>query len=630
MPHTSATTAITRLIQELSGSEKGLPHLWGARGFWQIKLRWGVAPVMLAGILVGWWIGFEFPVLPVVFIALGSLAYNAVFAWIYSRYSGRLERESQLDRLFTMVQVVVDYAAMFLLIYFTGGVSSPLVTFFLFHVIIASIQFRPSTAYSFAAMAVGGLWLMLAGQMLQWLPFHCITFHGLPVHFMDRPAYAFVMLLFFSATVMLTATMATEIMKRLRARVQDLAVATEAVSSLNDKLNSLYAMVCAIGAERHLEPILDTVTFELVKVMEVAAVAVKLLDEDGRTLRYVAAHGLPQEFVETNVVHIDHSPLNRRVIEGETLVHGRVSGDDTLQVEEELAAIGIESAVLAPLTVENRVIGTLGAYCHVPYRFQDADTDFLQMAAALVAIAIDNARAYEAIEDLMRERTQFMLEVAHNMRAPLGAGLSMMDLVKDGYLGDVTPEQAEHLARIEARLRALHQMVGELLTIARTRDRSREIPDVVVDMRDLADYTERTYREQAARKDLEFAVQAEDDLPKVDSGADLLEQVMDNLVSNAIKYTPEGGEVEVTFSRRGPDEVRIMVRDTGIGIPAADQGKLFREFYRASNAKKLSAAGTGLGLTLVKQTVERHNGRLHLASQEGQGTTVVVDLPIRQ
>jgi signal transduction histidine kinase len=206
----------------------------------------------------------------------------------------------------------------------------------------------------------------------------------------------------------------------------------------------------------------------------------------------------------------------------------------------------------------------------------------------------------------------------------------MTDLLRDGYIDEITTKQGEHLAKIDRRLRSLHQMIGELLTIARTRDRSREIPDVVVDLRDLAEYAERTYREQAAGKGVEFRVVAEDDLPEVDSGADLLEQVIDNLVSNAIKYTPEGGEIEVRLARRGPEEVRIVVRDTGIGIPAADQENLFREFFRASNAKKLHAVGTGLGLTLVKQTVERHDGRLHLASQEGKGTTVVIDLPARQ
>jgi len=122
----------------------------------------------------------------------------------------------------------------------------------------------------------------------------------------------------------------------------------------------------------------------------------------------------------------------------------------------------------------------------------------------------------------------------------------------------------------------------------------------------------------------------EDNLPEVESGLNLLEQVMENVVSNALKYTPERGTVKVAFSRSGTNSVRIVVQDTGIGIPANEQDKLFRSFFRASNAKKTTTSGTGLGLALVKQTVERHGGQISVTSEEGQGTTVVIDLPVHQ
>jgi signal transduction histidine kinase len=119
-----------------------------------------------------------------------------------------------------------------------------------------------------------------------------------------------------------------------------------------------------------------------------------------------------------------------------------------------------------------------------------------------------------------------------------------------------------------------------------------------------------------------------ENLPPVATGVGLLEQLMENLVSNAIKYTPEGG---VDLGGRRIIKKRmvcITVRDTGIGIPLAEQDRLFQEFYRASNAREMTAEGTGLGLVLVKQTVDRHHGTLRLTSAEGQGTTVVVRLPV--
>ena len=621
-----------RITASRSFAEAGktLPRLWGRRGFWQIRLRWAVAPMMIAGVLVGRMLGVGFETLPILLIAFAILAYNCFFAWVYRRYDKRLTKDAELDRFFTLLEVVADYLALFLLIHFTGGVSSPLVTFFLFHVIISAIQLNARTAYTLATVAAAGLWLLLLGTQFHWIPRYELTFHGQSVHFMDQPAYAAAWMLFFTAALYLAAALVLQVMRRLRQGVEDLARTSADLATLNNKLRGLYAMVGAIGTERRLQPILNTVTAEMTKVMQVRAATVKLLSEDGRTLRYVASQGLPADAVSETVIELDHSPLNQRVVDGETLVHAVEPADKALHLAPLLVSMGIRSAAFAPLRFEDRVIGTMGVFDRRPDRFEEQDTEFLTLAGKLIAIAIEDARANEAIEELMAERTQFMLQVAHNLRAPLSAGMSMMELLEDGSMGEISPKQAEYLKRIERRLSSLDQTIGQLLTIARARDRSREIPDVVVDLEGLAAYTERTFRAEAASKNLRFEVYADPDLPKVDSGVDLLEQVMENLVSNAIKYTPEGGAVEVSFRRTDAETIQIEVKDTGIGIPASEQEKLFQEFFRASNAKRFTTAGTGLGLVLVKKTVERHSGELELTSTEGQGTQVTIHLPIHQ
>ena len=382
-----------------------------------------------------------------------------------------------------------------------------------------------------------------------------------------------------------------------------------------------------IGPERHLDVVLSGITAELSRAAAVPAVAVKLLDEAGSELRYVAAHGLPEDWLEGKILPMDRSPLNQRCIEGEVLVSGSVDGGEPLALRQELAELGFRSAVLAPLRAGTRVIGTLSFYSPRAGDLGAEDAPFLKLAAELVALAIDNAQAYEAIERILHERAQSMLEVAHNLRAPLGAGLSMLELLADGYLGELNEKQATHIGRLAERLAALDQTIGELLTIARSRDRSREIRDVVIDLGALAGETEATFREEAAGKGIRLEVKAEAGLPAIPSGGNLIEQILHNLVSNAVKYTPEGGEVEVRISPRGPEGARIMVRDSGIGIPAGEQAKLFKEFFRASNAKRLTPRGTGLGLALVKRAVERHRGDIRVASEVGEGTTVVVDLP---
>jgi signal transduction histidine kinase len=583
------------------------PRLWGRHGFWQVRLRWVAAPSMVVGLLVGRALGFEVNVAAFLLIAAGILSYNAVLTWVYSRHREQLECDPRRERLVALLEVLMDYVAIFLLIYFTGGVSSPLVVFLIFHVIITAIQFEAGTAYKLATLAAAALWLLLLAQIRGWI---------------GHPTFAF------KATLFITVAMTARVMKRLRQRVGDLARVSAELADANDRFHGLYAMATAIGPERHLNTVLGSVSAELARTADVRAVAVKLLDKDEQTLHYVATHGLPDDWAEHKTIHLDRSQLNQRCIHGEVLVAGRVDGGEPLQLRQELRDLGFRSAVLAPLTVADRVIGTLSFYSRSADRFRASDTPFLRLAAELVAIAIDNARTYQAVEDLMAERSQSMLETAHNLRAPLGAALSKLDLLHGGYLGDINERQAEHIEHLEDRLRTLDQAIGELLAIARMRDRSREIPDVVVDLVQLARKTERTFRQEAAAKGLQLEVVTEPDLPSIPSGASLLERLLENLVSNAIKYTPEGGHVTVTIFRRDADNVCIRVEDSGIGIPKTEQAKLFQEFFRASNAKKATRAGTGLGLALVKRAVERHNGRIRIDSAEGKGTAVVVDLPL--
>ncbi len=439
-----------------------LPQLWGRRGFWRIRLRWAVAPLMIAGVYVARALDVELASGAILAIAIASPLYNGIFAWIFSRYEESLAADPSLDRLLVVVEVVADYILMLLLLHFTGGATSPLVFFLLFHVLIGAVQFTTGTAYLFAALASAGLIGMHLGQLLGWWSAHGIAFRGQPLDLLDRPALATVLLLSFATTLFVAATMVSRIMDRLRHRVDDLG------------------------------------------------------------------------------------------------------------------------------------------------------------------------RASAKIEALMRDRTQFMLQVAHNLRAPLGAGLGMLELVRTGRLGEVTAQQSSLLERLDDRLRALDRAIGQLLTIAKTRDFSREIPDVVVDLEELAAQVEQTFRAEALARQLSLAIDVEPGLPMVESGVDLLKEVMENLVSNAIRYTPAGGEVTVRFERAGPDEVRILVRDTGIGIPEAEQGKLFQEFFRATNAKRHSPAGTGLGLTLVQRTVSRHHGRVRIDSAEGKGTLVEIEIPVRR
>ncbi len=625
MSERSARRRMRRLSQELSGAN--LPRVWGRRSFWQIRLRWWVPPLILGAVLAARLAGFDFAVAPVLLTALGILVYNLLLTLGVRRLGADLEHRGTRERGWAVVEVALDYAAMFLLVYFTGGLASPLIFFFLFHIIFAAIQFSAGTAYGFAGLSIFGLWLLALLELQGVLISHPLSFRGQSLDLLDYPGHLLALLIVFSATAITTAMLTTRIMSRLRWRVGELTAASQQLLTLNERFHSLYAMLRAVGSAREPQAVLDLVCRELKAVMEVRVVAVKLLSDDGRRLSFVAADGLSAEFLAGHVVQLADSPLNRSVIAGETLVEGDIDADTAFQQYEELRRQGIRSLAFAPLRLEDRVIGILSAYCDQPQRFDKDDTDFLSLAAELVAVAIENARAHAAAERLLAERTQFLLRVTHNMRSPVAAALSLLSVVREGILGDLSSRQGEFLQRIDLRLRNLNQTIGELLTLARGRERGEATPAQRLEPARLAAQLRELFAERAAAKALELSIAVADGSPAVEGREEAISQLLENLVSNAVKYTPPGGFVRVSFQPSPAGELRIEVRDSGIGIPAAEQVELFSEFFRASNARKLAEEGTGLGLALVKQAVERQGGRLHLASEEGVGTTVVVDLP---
>ncbi len=408
---------------------------------------------------------------------------------------------------------------------------------------------------------------------------------------------------------------------------------TETVSAIGngstdkDRFDALFSLIQTIGSIRNLDRVLDIVTEELARVMGVKAVSVKLLSEDGTCLNYVGSFGLPQEFITSRVVELAKSPLNRRVVEGEPFVTGKPSNQSWFQFSEDLAADQIQSVLLVPLTVEERVIGVLGAYCRKQDRYSEMDVEFFKMAAGLVAIAIDNSRVYEAIEKMSAERSRFMLRVAHNLRAPLAAVISMIEILREQHLGPLNPDQAEYVRRVDRRIHTMLDMINQLLTLSTRRTLQQKLEKTELDVCWLAGRLTRTFQDEAAERGIAFTVTTATGLAPILGVSDMIEQMLENLVSNAIKYTPAKGSVHVDFRPIDTSMIAIAVQDTGIGIPEADVQNLFTEFFRASNARKKEELGTGLGLAIVKEIVDSHQGRISFDSCEGKGSTFTVILP---
>jgi len=228
------------------------------------------------------------------------------------------------------------------------------------------------------------------------------------------------------------------------------------------------------------------------------------------------------------------------------------------------------------------------------------------------------------IRRLETVRRDFISNISHELRTPLAALKALVDTLRDGALEDL-PAARRFLTRMETEVDALTQIVQELLELARIESGQVPLRLAPSPVGELVLPAVGRLQPPAERAGLALAVDLPPNVPLVLADAERVRQVVTNLVHNAIKFTPRGGQVRVSAAPSG-DEVVIQVRDTGVGIPADDLPRIFERFYKANRAR--TGGGTGLGLAIARHIVQAHAGRIWVESIEGKGSTFYFSLPI--
>jgi signal transduction histidine kinase len=228
------------------------------------------------------------------------------------------------------------------------------------------------------------------------------------------------------------------------------------------------------------------------------------------------------------------------------------------------------------------------------------------------------------LEELDQVKSAYVRRVAHELRAPLAAIRSFLTLILQGY---ATPQkQREMQERAAERADEMLELINDLLNLARLKSVKHASRDRMVSVDDLLRKVTGLHRPEAEAKQIRFLVDC-NPCPPIAADPVHIEQLWTNLVSNAIKYTPKGGQVRVRLLTNG-GEIVGEVSDTGIGIAAEDVPHLFEEFYRTEQAKALTRQGTGLGLAIVKEVVEEYGGRVEVRSEINRGTSFSFYLPV--
>jgi signal transduction histidine kinase len=259
-------------------------------------------------------------------------------------------------------------------------------------------------------------------------------------------------------------------------------------------------------------------------------------------------------------------------------------------------------------------------------RLRQRETELYDARLALQARGEELLKANEQLQQLDQTKTRFLLTVTHELRAPVAAIQSYLDLILQGY---TAPEkQRAVLQRSRVRTAELLDLIAELLQLARIRELdARRVETQPVEVAAVMLETLELFRAEAAAKNLSVETVVGADEPAwVAATPDHLRIIWTNLISNAIKYTPDSGRVTISVGPAGR-VVEGRVQDSGIGVAPESLPHVFDEFFRTDEAKAVAARGTGLGLSITRRLVEMYGGHIEVQSQLGKGTTFTFDLP---
>jgi signal transduction histidine kinase len=285
--------------------------------------------------------------------------------------------------------------------------------------------------------------------------------------------------------------------------------------------------------------------------------------------------------------------------------------------------------ICAPLTAHGRALGAVAFILTAPQRqFTASDVALAEEVAQRAAVALDNAHLYQQAQDAIVIRDQFLSMAAHELKTPLTALLGNVQVMerraqRDGSLPD---SERRTVQVIHAQTKRLSKMLTTLLDISRFEQGKLTIERAPIDLCGMV----RRIVEEVLLGLTTHTVECH--LPEtaivIDGDELRLEQVVQNLISNAVKYSPDGGTIHVRITQRG-SLACIEVTDLGIGIPAEDIPHLFERFYRASNTDDRHISGMGIGLYIVHELVNLHGGSVAVESTQRQGSTFTVSLPIK-
>jgi signal transduction histidine kinase len=403
------------------------------------------------------------------------------------------------------------------------------------------------------------------------------------------------------------------------------------------ELQALGEVTQAVNSTVDLETVLTTIVAKATQLSSTEAGAIYVFDDASQEFRLRATYGLDDAVVaELKVSHI-------RI--GETAMSDAVERRTPIQIPDiqndpsaaldVIVRAGFRALLLVPLLGTEGIVGALVVRRKQPGEFPNTTIELLQTFAAQSVLAIQNARLFSEIEDKSRQlqlasehKSQFLASMSHELRTPLNAIIGLTEMMVTNAARFGTEKALEPLRRVNAAGSHLLSLINEILDLSKIEAGKLELNPESVNLAKLIDEVIGTAGQLAEKNKNRLVVEAQENLGSLNADSMRLKQILLNLLSNACKFTKQG-EVALRVRRvaDGRDWVELAVADTGIGLTAEQQAKLFQEFTQADSLTARRYGGTGLGLALSRKLARMMGGDVTVASEPGKGSVFTVRLP---
>ena len=426
---------------------------------------------------------------------------------------------------------------------------------------------------------------------------------------------------------------------------QELQTRTSDLARSVDELKALADVSRAVNSSLDLQTVLTSVVSHAVVLSGSDSGAICELDGNKRDFLLRATYRVSEELVqaiEEVRIPLGNTVLGRTVTSGEPVQVADVFHESDYPLQDVMERMEMRALLGIPLIRDGKAIGALVVGRKAAGEFPQRTVDLLKTFAEQSVLAIQNARLFrdskaqrqqletanQRLKDLDKLKSNFVANVSHEFRTPLTAVEALTENMLDGLTGSLNDKQMRYIRDIRASADRLARLIDDLLDLSVIESGRTEMKSGYLSVPSLMREVSHTLTPVALEKQIQLAAGSDNGDLTAWADRDKVTQVLTNLISNAIKFTPPGGKINVDVQKAAAGWIQVSVTDTGTGIGPGEATRIFDEFYQVTQAGGNKARGAGLGLSISKKLVEMHGGKIWVESEPGKGSEFFFTLPM--